>query len=67
MAEKFKAENKYIVCRELLGIKPVGANLIPKERTDEYYRKRPCEELVGCAARIMDEMINEKKKETAAS
>ena len=63
MAEKFKEENKYIVCRDLLGIQPVGANLIPQERTDEYYKKRPCEELVGCAARIMDEMIHEKSKE----
>ena len=67
MAEKFKEENKYIICRELLGIQPVGDNLIPKERTDEYYKKRPCEELVCCAARIMDELINEKSKEIAAS
>ena len=56
MARVFKEENKSIICRELLGIKPEGENLVPRERTKEYYEKRPCAEYVRCAARILDEM-----------
>lgn len=29
----------------------------PSDRTPEYYRKRPCEELIGISARIIGEMI----------
>ena len=60
-AEKFKLANNSIICRELLGLRPVGENQIPQERTEEYYKKRPCAELVGCAAQIMEELICEKK------
>lgn len=68
LAEKFKLENDSIICRELLGIRPEGENLIPQERTEEYYKKRPCAELVGCAAQIMEELyvkrINKKENDT---
>lgn len=30
----------------------------PSERTEEYYKVRPCERLVGCAARIFAERFN---------
>lgn len=30
---------------------------VPSDRTPEYYKKRPCEELVGIAARIIGEKI----------
>ncbi len=50
-----------IVCRELLGI-PNGKgggetpeNPLPSARTAEYYRKRPCVEIVSNAARIVAE------------
>jgi hypothetical protein len=29
----------------------------PSDRTPEYYKKRPCEELVGISARIIGEKI----------
>lgn len=65
-AGEFKALNGSIVCRELLGLVPMGrsgANLTaespePSDRTPEYYKKRPCEELVGISARIIGEKIN---------
>ena len=53
--ERFKAECGSIVCRELLagaGAKEGGA---PEERTKEYYRKRPCVELVRLAAGLLEE------------
>ena len=64
MAGEFKAINGSIVCKELLGLVPMGSgNPAPKEspepsdRTPEYYKKRPCEELVGISARIVGEKL----------
>jgi C_GCAxxG_C_C family probable redox protein len=64
MAGEFKEINGSIVCKELLGLVPMGSSQqIPQEspepsdRTPEYYKKRPCEELVGISARIVGEKI----------
>ncbi len=60
MAGKFKDMNGSIVCRELLGLSPVQAakeSPEPSDRTTDYYKKRPCEELVGISARIVGEKI----------
>lgn len=54
-ANKFREENGSIVCRELLGLSIKGADSpIPEKRTNEYYKKRPCPELVAMAADILD-------------
>ena len=58
-AEKFRAENASINCRELLtlaGLKPESGGE-PEQRNEEFYRKRPCPRLVYDAAHILDEMI----------
>lgn len=64
MAEEFKVQNGSIVCKELLGLVPMGSGAAackespePSDRTPEYYQKRPCEELVGISARIVGERI----------
>lgn len=64
MAGDFKALNGSIVCKELLGLVPMGSctpapkeSPEPSDRTPEYYKKRPCEELVGISARIAGEKI----------
>lgn len=54
LAAEFKEKNKSIVCRELLGLSVKSEIYIPEERTAEYYKKRPCAELVGDAAEIID-------------
>ena len=57
-ADEFRRENGDIVCRRLLGLEPMverAETAMPSERTAEYYRKRPCAEYVGCAARIVAE------------
>ena len=51
-----------IICRELLGLAPKKASLDPDNpqpaaRTKEYYKKRPCKELVGEAAMIFAELM----------
>ncbi len=60
MAGEFKALNGSIVCKELLGLTPMAGRMEspePSDRTPEYYKKRPCEELVGISARIVGEKI----------
>lgn len=64
MAGEFKAINGSIVCKELLGLVPMGSaadvaqeSPEPSDRTPEYYKKRPCEELVGIAAYIVGKRI----------
>lgn len=57
LAEQFKEENHSIVCRELLELGKGADSPIPELRTNEYYKKRPCVELVGCAASIIEDYI----------
>ena len=52
---RFREEVGSIVCREILGNPPTDPT--PSPRTAEYYKKRPCEELVGISARIIGEKI----------
>lgn len=59
LAAAFQKENQFIVCRQLLGLDVKKESPIASERTKAYYQKRPCAELVACAARIMDEYIEE--------
>lgn len=59
LAEKFKEKNRYIVCRQLLGLEGNDSNYVPSERTGEYFKKRPCVELVGDAAEILEEYFKE--------
>ncbi len=58
LAERFRQETGSIVCRELLGIEPGRKeSAVSAERTPEYYRKRPCVEMVALAASILEEYI----------
>ena len=52
LAAKFKAENGSLICSELLGIAPKPQNPTPEARTEAYYQKRPCVEMVANAVRI---------------
>ena len=54
---KFEEENGSLVCRELLGILGREQAARPSERTQEYYKKRPCAKFVACAARIIEEEL----------
>ena len=52
LAEKFKKENGSLICSELLGIAPQPEEPTPAARTEAYYQKRPCAEMVASAVRI---------------
>lgn len=57
LAEDFRKENGSIICRELLGLNHKQDNPTPSERTDEYYKRRPCSELVHMAAEIVGKRL----------
>lgn len=57
LAAKFRDENGSLRCAELLGIKSQKQGTktndpTPAPRTEEYYKKRPCVEMVASAVRI---------------
>lgn len=59
LANKFKDENGSIVCRELLSLQKKGSDgPVPEKRTEQYYKKRPCAELVRYVADILEDYIN---------
>ncbi len=58
LAEKFTQENGSIICRELLGLNVKKECPTPEARTEAYYKKRPCVELVRMAATIVGDAIN---------
>ncbi len=60
LAEEFKKKNGSIICRELLGLDDNKNDYVPSDRTKEYYKKRPCAELVGDAAEILEKYFNER-------
>lgn len=59
-AEEFKRRNGgSIICRELLGLTRPAVPECPEpsDRTPEYYKKRPCAQIIGTAARIVAERL----------
>ncbi len=57
LAARFQEETGSIVCRELLGLEGKDKNPVPSERTQEYYKKRPCPQMIRLAADIMEDYI----------
>ncbi len=57
---QFKSRNGTYICRDLLSLPENNENSpVPETRTAEYYKRRPCKELVGDAAEILEKYINE--------
>jgi len=59
LAKRFEEKHGSIVCRELLGLSVRHDIPVPEARTSEYYKKRPCPEIIGDAAEILEQFINE--------
>ena len=58
LAGEYRAVNGSIICRELLGLNAPGADQpTPELRTAQYYKKRPCGQLVMLAAAMMEDYI----------
>ena len=64
LCNQFKAENGSLLCGELLaGVHvPVEIGGEAEKRTESYYKKRPCAELVACAVSILEEYLKENGK-----
>lgn len=76
LCSRFREKNGSIICRELLGLVPVGQSedalknktsiehkvesSVSEERTPEYYKKRPCAHLCKDAAEILAEYLQKK-------
>lgn len=63
LATQFIENHGSIICRDLLGLTVKSDEPVPVQRTADYYKKRPCVQLVGDAARILDEMLRQEKDE----
>ena len=64
LAAAFKAEIgcDTIVCRELLGSEGKDTSPTPSARTASYYTRRPCGDMVGVAARVLENYLRENAK-----
>lgn len=58
LCKRFSVKTGSIVCRELLGIKGSSDPTSPP-RTEEFYRTRPCLNLIMLATGILDDYIKE--------
>ena len=57
LAADFAANTGSIVCRTMLGLGESKDSPIPEKRTDSYYKKRPCPQIIGTAAAILENYI----------
>lgn len=60
-AEAFRKQNGAIVCHTLLGLDRPKDEPTPSARTAEYYKKRPCADLVYDAALIVGNYLQNKQ------
>ena len=65
LAKRFEEKHGSIVCRELLGLSVRHDVPVPEARTSEYYKKRPCPEIIGDAAEILEQFINEQNEQNS--
>ncbi|MBQ6230346.1 MAG: C_GCAxxG_C_C family protein [Eubacterium sp.] len=59
LAHRFEEKHGTIICREMLGLNVRHDIPVPEARTNEYYKKRPCTEIIGDAAEILEQYISE--------
>lgn len=59
LAQEFKNQHGTINCLELLKHLSVDKNPVPEQRTEQYYKVRPCIKFVRTAAEILDRYITE--------
>lgn len=59
LAARFRKRNGSIVCRELLGLTEKVSEPVPEERTAEYYKKRPCPDIIADAADVLEGYLKE--------
>ncbi len=65
LARRFKAATGSLNCQELLAgyVREIQTTPIPEERTEEYYKARPCSKMIEKALRIYFQWLEEREKE----
>lgn len=58
----FEEETGSIICRELLELKEKESSPTPEIRSEAYYKKRPCAELVYLSAKFVEEHLDNLQK-----
>ncbi|MDO5601505.1 MAG: C-GCAxxG-C-C family protein [Oscillospiraceae bacterium] len=62
-AGAFQLENGFLRCRDLLGLdKDARPSALPERRSEEYYKKRPCADIVFTAADILQRRLQQDGK-----
>lgn len=70
LAARFREQTGSTQCRELLGLNkqrldgtlpPIAICPTPEERTDDYYRRRPCIRMVETAVRVYCKFLEQRK------
>lgn len=56
LMKRFERENGSYICKQLLGLEEKDGP-VPEQRTEGYYKKRPCKDLVCDAARILEKVV----------
>lgn len=64
LAAEFRKRHETINCLELLKGLKVTSDPVPEQRTEQYYKVRPCIKFVRTAAEILDEYITADKLES---
>lgn len=63
LAEEFKSECGSLICADLLGLnRNAPTPSTPEARTEDYYKKRPCPEIVRTAASIYARFLESRAK-----
>ena len=57
LAKDFEKENGSIICRQLLHLDVEHDEPVPEKRTAAYYHSRPCGDLVGYAAELLEDYL----------
>ncbi len=62
LAESFRRKYGTLLCRELLRGTGADDTPEPSARTEQYYRSRPCAEIIAFAASLLDEYLKEQNR-----
>lgn len=59
LGKRFEELNGSVVCRDLLGLTTKSSGAAPEKRTEAYYKKRPCADLVWISALLVAQIVEE--------
>ena len=59
LARRYEIANGSIICRDLLELNVKRHDATPEQRSEEYYKTRPCAAKIGSAAEILEQYLIE--------